>query len=104
METLREKQSKFALMASRLIMKAFEMGYEVTFGHAYRCADCPVGHKRSLHKKRLAIDLNLFENGKYCRTHEAYQELGKWWKKLGGSWGGDFDDPSHFSLEHNGMR
>ena len=34
--TLREKQSKFAKMAAQLILKAYEMGYEVTLGDAYR--------------------------------------------------------------------
>lgn len=34
--TLREKQSKFALAIAGLITKAYEMGYEVTLGDAYR--------------------------------------------------------------------
>ena len=34
--TLRQKQSKFAEMAAKLILKAIEMGYEVTLGDAYR--------------------------------------------------------------------
>ena len=106
METLREKQSKFALMASRLIMKAFEMGYEVTLGDAYRDERCDYGHPRSLHRKRLAIDLNLFRDGKFVRTTEGHKELGEWWESEGGTWGGRFKNPdgNHYSLEHNGMR
>jgi len=34
--TLREKQSKFAKMAAELILKAYELGYEVTLGDAFR--------------------------------------------------------------------
>ena len=34
--TLRENQSKFAKMAAELILKAYELGYEVTLGDAYR--------------------------------------------------------------------
>ena len=33
---LREQQTKFSKMAAELILKAFEMGYEVTLGDAYR--------------------------------------------------------------------
>ena len=36
MPTLRERQSKFARMVADLIIKAFEMGYEVTLGDAFR--------------------------------------------------------------------
>ena len=35
-ETLRQKQSRFALMAARLILQAQAMGYEVTLGEAHR--------------------------------------------------------------------
>ena len=34
--TLREQQSKFAKMAAELILKAYELGYEVALGDAYR--------------------------------------------------------------------
>jgi len=104
METLREKQSRFAIMVAGLILQANELGYEVTLGHAWRSPECPVGHKRSLHKKRLAIDLNLFLEGRFVRTIDGYRELGEWWTAQGGSWGGDFGDAPHFSLEHGGVR
>ena len=104
METLREKQSRFAIMAARLILKASELGYDVTLGDAYRDERCNYGHPRSLHRKRLAIDLNLFLEGRFMRTIDGYRELGEWWKSEGGSWGGDFGDAPHFSLEHGGVR
>jgi len=85
-------------------MKASELGYEVTLGDAYRDPRCGYGHKRSLHRLRLAIDLNLFKDGHYIRTTEGHRELGEWWESIGGSWGGRFDDGNHYSLEHRGMR
>lgn len=63
------------------------------------------GIRTSLHGDRLAIDLNLFDAlGHYETKAEAYKPLGDYWKSLGGAWGGDFGDPNHFSLAHNGRR
>jgi|GEM_PF-4792231 len=58
--TLLETQQQFARMVPRLVDKACELGYEVTLGDAYRDPRCPYGSEVSLHKKRLAIDLNIF--------------------------------------------
>lgn len=104
METLREKQSKFARMVSALLDYAYIMGYEVTFGDAYRDPRCSYGHKDSLHRLRLAIDLNLFKDGEYLSDTEDHKKLGKFWKALGGSWGGEWGDGNHYSLENNGMK
>jgi len=73
MITLREKQSLFAFHVSRLIQHARELGYEVTLGDAYRDPRLHgalgekkgYGHRNSCHKIRLAIDLNLFKDGKF---------------------------------------
>ena len=81
--TLREQQSKFAKMAAELILKAFELGYEVTLGDAYRDprlhGDLGVkkgyGAANSFHKKRLAIDLNLFKDGKFLTTTDDHKNL-----------------------------
>jgi len=112
METLREKQSRFARMVPRLIDKAIEMGYDVTLGDAFRDprlhgemgVKLGYGQPSSCHKIRLAIDLNLFKDGKYLGTTEAHAELGEWWEAMGGSWGGRFKDGNHYSLEHEGHR
>jgi len=99
--SLRSKQSLFALLVTLLIQKAYEMGYEITLGDAW----AHDGHKQySLHYKRLAIDLNLFRDGKYLTRTEDHQELGEYWESLGGSWGGRFGDGNHYSLEHGGVR
>ena len=99
--TLREKQSKFTRMVALLIQFAYEIGYEITLGDAYAQS----GHRaNSLHYKRLAIDLNLFKDGKYLTKTEDHQELGEFWESIGGSWGGRFDDGNHYSIEHNGRK
>lgn len=99
--TLREKQSKFAVMVSRLIQKAVELGYEVTLGDGR----CTVGHKNnSLHYIGLAQDLNLFKDGKYLQSTEDHKTLGEWWESIGGSWGGRFNDGNHYSIEHEGRK
>jgi hypothetical protein len=57
-----------------------------------------------LHKSRLAIDLNVFRDGKYLTTGEQYTDLGEFWESIGGAWGGRFNDGNHFSFEHNGYK
>lgn len=104
--SLREQQSQFALMVSRLIAHAFDMGYEVTLGDAYRdprLHGAPgvkkgYGAANSFHKQRLAIDLNLFKNGRFLGDSDAHKPLGEWWESIGGTWGGRFKDGNHYSL------
>ena len=72
------------------------MGYEVTLGDAYRDPRCPYGSKSSKHKRRLAIDLNLFKNGQYLEGTESHRPLGEWWESQGGIWGGRFEDGNHY--------
>jgi hypothetical protein len=102
-ETVRQKQSRFVKMVALLITYAHLAGYELTFGDAYRDPRCPYGHKQSLHRSRLAIDLNVFRDGVYLSGHGEYDDLGEYWEAIGGSWGGRFGDDNHFSLAHNGM-
>lgn len=97
---LREKQSKFAWMVSLLINYAYMLGYEITFGDAYRDQRCDYGHRLSLHKIRLAIDLNLFKDGVYLTDTEDHKPLGVFWESINGSWGGRFGDGNHYSLAH----
>jgi len=114
---LQKKQSKFAVMVARLILYAESLGYEVTFGEAYRTpeqaalnAKSGAGIANSLHCERLAIDLNLFKDGQYLTTTEDHRPLGEYWESIGGSWGGRFktknkkSDGNHYSLEHGGRR
>ena len=112
--TLRQTQSKFARMVADLIIKAYDMGYEVTLGDAYRDPSLhgavgikkAYGHPKSCHKLRLAIDLNLFKDGRYLSSTAAHKPLGEYWESLGGAWGGRFPKPdgNHYSMEWEGMK
>lgn len=111
-ESLLEKQDRFAGMVAQLIMKARSMGYQVTLGDAYRDprvhgavgVKAGYGHASSAHKVRLAIDLNLFRDGKFLQSTEDHRPLGEWWESIGGTWGGRFRDGNHYSLEHAGVK
>lgn len=104
--TLRQKQSEFARCIGLLIQYATQMGYEVTFGDAYRDPRVEYGHPKSCHKKRLAVDLNLFKNGKYIRSSKGHTQLGEFWESLHplARWGGRFKDGNHYSFEHGGVK
>ncbi|TES88948.1 MAG: M15 family peptidase [Desulfobacteraceae bacterium] len=98
-QSVREKQSIFALMVAQLIIFAFSKGYELTLGDAW--AKNGEGRKHSAKSKhyiRLAIDLNLFKDGKFLRKTEDHKELGAFWVSLGGIWGGDWKDGNHYEL------
>jgi hypothetical protein len=111
---IRPKQVAFARLVPRLIDKAFELGFEVTLGDAYRDPRVfgPIGqkrgygHSRSAHKQRTAIDLNLFKDGKYLDSTEAHRPLGEWWEKQhpDARWGGRFEDGNHYSFEVDGIK
>ena len=112
--TLGQKQRHFTRLVGLLIEYAYQNGYELTFGDSYRDPRVhgQVGEKKSysssksLHKERLAVDFNLFKDGKYLTASEDYTKLGEFWESLGGAWGGRFKpaDGNHFSLEHGGRK
>jgi len=96
MGVLREKQSQFVRKIALLILFAYDQGYELTFGDAY----ASTGHKTgSYHYKRLAIDLNLFRDGKFLEETGDHRPLGLFWESLGDqcTWGGNFNDGNHYS-------
>lgn len=112
METLQDKQWRFVKLICRLVARADELGYELTYGDAYRDPrvhgalneKMGYGHRKSCHKLRLAVDFNLFKGDAYLSTTEQYEALGTYWESLGGTWGGRFGDGNHFSLEHEGVK
>jgi hypothetical protein len=112
-ETTRQRQSRFARNAARLILHAYELGYEITLGEAWRSPEQAkwnaangIGTSNSLHTERLAIDLNLFKEGRYIIDDEGHKELGAWWKAIAPDcrWGGDFTkkDFNHYSIAYDG--
>ena len=113
---LRAKQSLFVKLLADLLVYAHLGGWEFTLGEAHvinprktragkKVVD-GVHMKGSLHYQRLAIDLNLFVNGRYIRssTHPAYVQLGTYWESLHPlcRWGGRFHDANHFYITHAG--
>ncbi len=94
--SLGQEQRDFTRAIAGLIIFAYEKGYEITLGDAWATD----GHSEgSFHYKRLAIDLNLFKDGKYLSETSDHAVLGEEWKRLGGTWGGDFKrkDGNHYS-------
>lgn len=96
---------------AKLILYAYEQGYELTGGELYRTQEQQDLHRAkglskvqvSQHQKRLAVDLNLFKDGKWLSTSEAHRTLGAYWKSLhtDNRWGGDFKslpDGNHYEM------
>ena len=115
--TLRKKQAAFAKDVGRLLIKAEELGYEVTLGEAERTAEqaraneaAGRGISNSLHCERLAVDLNIYDQEGYVSGPDAVartEALGRWWESQGDlhRWGGRFTqyaDTAHFSYAHEG--
>ena len=113
-KTTGEAQQLFMRLLPRLIDYCHAQGYELRGGDLYR--DPRVfgeigerlgyGHPRSGHKRKLAIDLNLFRGGVYLNKTEDHAAIGAWWKKQHPlcRWGGDFEDGNHYSLEWDGIK
>ena len=111
--TLGDKQRLFTRHIGLLIQWAYEHGYELTFGDAFRSreqaelnAAAGKGIANSLHCERLAVDFNLFKDEVYLTDTENYRPLGEFWESLHplARWGGRFKDGNHFSFEHNGRK
>lgn len=108
---LQEQQAAFARDVAKLINWIFDNGHSVTFGEALRTPEQAEiyfkegkGIKDSLHCKRLAIDLNLFDfEGHYLSDTKSYEEFGIFWEGLNprNKWGGRFNKPdgNHFQRD-----
>jgi len=96
MSELLNQQFEFTKNLGLLIEFIHNNNYTCTVGDAY----AHTGHcKNSFHYRRLAMDLNLFKDGKYLKRSTDYYLIGKFWISLGGTWGGSFRNPdgNHFS-------
>lgn len=112
-KTLGEVQREFTRDVADLIDFIYDSGYEATLGDAYRSPKShgamgekgPYGRATSAHKQRLAIDLNLFKDGKYLSSTKDHQPIGEFWESLrqNNVWGGRFDDGNHYSRRYNGI-
>ena len=99
---LSKKQAKFSCMVGLFLYtickNSKKTGITVTLGEVYRTEYqqkryVKLGKSKTLrskHCQRLAIDLNLFIEGKYITDPKLYRYLGEIWESLGGRWGGRF--------------
>lgn len=112
---LSEKQHIFVWNLHTLIEWAYQQGYELTLGEAFRTpeqaalnAKSGSGIVNSLHTRRLAIDLNLFKGEEWLQHSEDHRPLGQYWKTLHplNCWGGDFQkaDGNHYSMTDGGIK
>lgn len=108
-------QKLFPHLLAQLYEWCWNHGYEITGGEWWRSDETAQidekegkGRAKSLHRLRIAEDLNLFKNGVYLKRLEDYQPPGQFWESLTTPeykcvWGGRFNDADHFSLEYGGM-
>lgn len=108
--SLRSKQHIFLLNTAKLIFWLNENGYETTAGELYRTQEQQdIYYKNRLskvkfskHQERLAIDLNIFKNGKLLTDKPQYLPIHMYWISLhnantsGYLWGWDF---GHFEMK-----
>lgn len=111
--TLRDHQSLFMRLVPRLIDYAYQSGYELTGGELWRTSEQAAlnaaagkGISNSLHRDRLAIDLNLFKDGKFLANSADHRPLGEFWEQLHPlcKWGGRFGDGNHYSITYGGRK
>lgn len=110
--TLGEKQRLFDKKLTELKAWAYTQGYEFTKGDAYRDPKVhgkygeKVGYSAaySMHKLRLAEDMNLFIDGVWQTSTEAHRPIGEKWESMHElcRWGGRFQDGNHYSFTHDG--
>ena len=102
--SLGQKQRLFSKMAAQLILKAYEMGYEITLGDAFRDPRVfgPMGVRQGYGVG--AYGAGAYSLGVFLQSTEDHRPLGEWWESQGGTWGGRFNDGNHYSLEHNGVK
>lgn len=103
------KQTIFSHNVAHLLEYLFKEGYQTTLGEAWRTpeqaqwdAQHGTGIINSLHCQRLAIDLNIFKDGKYLNDFKSYEPIGIYWESLDkdNRWGGRFKrvDLDHFEM------
>lgn len=116
--SLSKKQGVFTQNIGKLIDWAYCNEYYLTFGHAWRSTEeqkrlVSEGKSKTMnsnHLSRLAVDFNVFINGKLTWDWHKIKPLGDYWESLHpkNRWGGDwnkndkkdgFIDSPHFEME-----
>lgn len=98
---LSEKQQIFTRNVAKLIQHADTLGYGLTFGHAWRSFEeqrrlVENGSSQtynSQHLNRMAVDFNVFIDGKLTYDWQKIKPLADYWVKLHpkNRWGGDWN-------------
>ncbi len=101
--SLGDTQREFSRDIVYLKIHMLAMGYEFTEGDAYRDPrvhgvwgkKTSYSHAESLHKLRLAVDINLFLNGRYLTETKDHKQFGTYWESLNSKnkWGGNYPNP-----------
>lgn len=121
MSELSDKQKLMTWCLPLLLNRIHNEGYECTLGDAYRdershggfgeviksvLGGRVYGRRWSVHKIRLAIDLNLFKDGVYLTQTEDHKVFGLFWESLdpGCRWGGHYNDGNHYSIIYRGRQ
>lgn len=102
---LREARVRFTLLlATKLIPKAFQMGYDVALaeGMDRKTKKDPTSDhmNKSLHELGLAQDLDLYAGGVWLKWTEDHKPIGEYWESLDPlcRWGGRWGDGNHYSF------
>ena len=103
--SLGQEQEAFSEDFSKLLLKAFALGYKVRIGEAQRTVEQQAiyvkdGRSKTMnsnHLRKCAVDLHFTKDGVLCYP----DELGDYWMTLHpkNSWGGrwkSFKDKPHF--------
>ena len=96
---MNKKQFRFSILLAILIIYIYLCGYTVAIGDVW--AEKGEGRKhsdKSKHYDKQAADLNLFKDGVYLSETQDHKKFGSFWKILGGTWGGDWDDGNHYQI------
>lgn len=113
--TLHQRQVLHVQLTAKLIAWAQAQGLELTWGETFRTAlqaqanaASGAGIVNSLHKLRLAVDFQLFKDGVYIETADAYKPMADYWLTLDPLCAAGYYfhsvDADHFSITYQGIK
>lgn len=80
---LGDRQELFSHYLAKLVLKMYDMGYQVRMGDVAAKPRDPLEHKaNSLHYERCAADLNLFKDGKFLTETKDHAPFADYWESL----------------------
>ena len=107
--TLGQNQEKFSQDVATLLKYLIDNGYQIRMGECERTQEqqelyIKQGKSKtynSMHLKKCAIDLHIFQNGEWLQEKADLQTIGDYWESLDqeNKWGGNFKsfiDTPHF--------